>query len=213
MPFNGESPTLKNVPHETARSAVDPLVQGGRVMGFTKGQFSLIDLIRAVIAKTGPAHVTLSTWTFGIRDIDSADWLAKRGDITGLTVLVDRSFPTRQPKYCAKLVQTFGLECIRCVRTHAKFALVRNGEWNVCIRSSMNLNRNARFEQFDLDDNAAMCDFVQEHVEEMFRLTPQGVHVPTSLIDDALNAAMGSGEHLMESELIDEVELNGLYTP
>jgi len=107
------------------------LEHGTRVHGFNLGQFSMIDLLRAVVAQTGPAKVTLSTWTAGIKDIELAAWMLYSGAITGLRFFVDRSFPGRQPAYCRKLLEAFGPNAITCYRTHAKFFVVENDEWSV----------------------------------------------------------------------------------
>lgn len=104
------SPNFRIACVETAKQAIGRLEQNTRIVGLTKGQFSMLDLIRAVIEQTGPANLTLSTWTFGIRDIENAAWLITKGDIRQLRLLTDRSFATRQPKYCRRLVEVFGNE-------------------------------------------------------------------------------------------------------
>jgi len=58
--------------------------------------------------------------------------------------LVDRSFATRQPRYCAAVRRLFGDESIRCTRTHAKVALLKNDGWAVTVRSSFHLQLNAK---------------------------------------------------------------------
>jgi len=168
---------------ESARRAVREFTRGGRLVGFTRGQFSLLDLMRALLLKTGPVDVVISTWTAGIRDAQNARWLARRGAIRSLMFLVDRSFASRQPKYARKLADVFGDEAVRYTRTHAKFALLTNDDWSVCVRSSMNLNTNARFEQFDIDDNAELCAFVREHVDELIARAPPGWNPPRGEVE------------------------------
>lgn len=180
-------------PTATARDAIGRLEPGGRIVGMTKGQFSLLDLIRAVLDSTGPASLIVSTWTTGVRDAENAKMLVNRGDITSLKLLTDRSFPGRQPKYCAAIIDTFGADSIWCTRTHAKFAIIRNANWNVVIRSSMNLNRNPRFEQFDLDDDADMADWFEEHVSEIAETMKPGLKFTTREADAAFEGAFGGG--------------------
>ena len=155
-----------NAPTEAAAECLGDLTRGVAMTGLTMGQFSLLDLVAAVLAQTGPADVMISTWTTGIRDIERAAWLLNSGSIRSFRLLTDRSFPQRQPEYCAALVARFGLETIRATRTHAKFAVVKNDSWSVVIRSSMNLNTNPRFEQFDLDDSPEMAAFFVAHADE-----------------------------------------------
>ena len=157
-----------------AQAVARKLKPGGRLFGLTKGEFSLLDLLRGLLKVTGAADVTISTWTAGIRDARNARWLLRRGEIRSLSFLVDRSFAQRQPGYARKLAAAFGDDCVRYARTHAKFAMLRNESWDVCVRSSMNLNKNTRIEQFDIDDDRHLCEFLQTHIDEMFDLTPKG---------------------------------------
>lgn len=156
---------LVATPAASAEACIGALSRGVAMTGLTMGQFSLLDLVEAVLRQTGPAGVVVSTWTTGIRDAERAAWLLEHGAITSFALLTDRSFPGRQPAYCKALVARFGEGAIRATRTHAKFALIRNAGWNVCIRSSMNLNANPRFEQFDLDDDAGLCAYFADHVD------------------------------------------------
>ena len=150
-----------------AEAVLAPVEVGMRVTGLTGGQFSLLDIVQALLAATGPAHVVVSTWTTGIRDAETARWLLDNGAMTSFQLLTDLSFKSRQPKYCEALLRRFGVEAVKVTRTHAKFALVYNDGWALVVRSSMNLNTNTRFEQFDVDDDRAMLGFFLEHVDAM----------------------------------------------
>jgi hypothetical protein len=180
-------------PVETAVECLGVLTPGVSICGLTKGQFSLLDLLRAVLAQTGPADVVVSTWTTGIRDAENARLLLERGQIRSFQLLTDRSFATRQPAYCAAVREIFGDAAIRATNTHAKFALIGNDAWRVVIRSSMNLNKNPRFEQFDLDDDAVIYEFFRRHVAEMADLMPPGPTVPHSAVKAGFIAALGGG--------------------
>jgi hypothetical protein len=148
--------------------AVGSIEHGCEIYGLSKGTWSLIDLIEHVLAHTGPADVTLSTWTAANADIGFARRLLVNGSITRLRFVVDFSFPHRQPAYCAALREAFGDDAIRITKNHAKFVLVRNAEWNVVIRTSMNLNENRRLESWEISDCPAMAGFLQEVIDELF---------------------------------------------
>lgn len=180
-------------PAETASAALGKLKPGFRVFGMTKGQFSLLDLLRVVVEQTGPADVVISTWTTGIRDTENVRLLMEKGAIRSLRLLTDRSFPSRQPEYCARVVEVFGEDAIRCTRTHAKFFLVGNDRWKVVCRSSMNLNRNPRFEQFDMDDDPELYSFLMQYVDEMEYNTPAGVTLTSKQCESAFRKALGGG--------------------
>ena len=154
---------------ENAWQAIAGLEDGGAVFGLTKGSFSLIDLIRALLDLTGPAALTVSTWTAAKKEIDDAADLLRDGRITGLRWLVDYSFPRRQPAYCDALRERFGDDAIRVTKNHAKFAIVDNGSARYVLRTSMNLNKNARLEYFEVEDSPELADLLGGVVDEVFR--------------------------------------------
>lgn len=158
----------RDIAARTAAEAIGPLTPGCEIYGLNKGQFSLIDIIEHCLAATGPADVTLSTWTAAGADLSFAHALLTNGTITSLRFVVDFSFPTRQPAYCAALRERFGDAAIRITKTHAKFVVIRNATWNLVIRSSMNLNENRRLESFEISDDAGMASYLLELCDELF---------------------------------------------
>jgi len=171
-------------------AAIAGFARGVRIFGLTKGQYSLLDLIRSVIRLTGPAAVRLSTWSTGIRDAETAAWMMGQGDITTLQLLVDRSFPGRQPLYAGRITALFGDRSIVVTRVHAKIALISSGDWRIVIRSSMNLNRNPRFEQWDLDDDPALYAFVAAWFDELEATAPHGMMFQESSAEAAFKSAL-----------------------
>jgi hypothetical protein len=152
--------------------AIDPIVHGMELFGISAGNWSLIDLITHCLQATGPADVTISTWSAGNADIGFAYKLMTDGSITRMRFLTDLSFPNRQPAYCAALRQAFGDQCIRLSSNHAKFILIRNAEWNLCIRGTANLNENSRLEWFEISDSEPMADFLEALVSDIFQTQP-----------------------------------------
>jgi hypothetical protein len=136
-------------------------------MGLNCGQYSMIDLIRVALELTGPAEVVVATWSSGIRDGESAAWFLETGAITRMTWIVDSSFVSRQPEYVDRLRRRFGDDCVFATLIHAKFALVRGNGWNLAFRSSMNLNRNDRFELWEVDDSETISNWLGEWVDQM----------------------------------------------
>lgn len=179
-----------------ASQAVGELVPGCEVFGFTKGQFSLMDVITAILNQTGPAKVDISTWTAGKKDIGHAEQFVKTGLITDSRWVVDRSFPARQLGYFRLLVDRFGVENIRMTRTHCKFVLVQNEAWNIVLRSSMNLNKNPRFENFEISDDSAMAQYFVEMVDEIFTQPDVGHEPTTKELDDWFGSASIRGDNV-----------------
>lgn len=164
--FNGETAT---------RALIDGGFGPGReCFGFNKGQFSFVDLIEAVGEFTGPAHTTIATWTAAAADLGRVEmWLA-RNRLLSVQWVVDYTFETRQPKFCALLRDTFGDECIRTSASHAKFVLMKADGWNVVIQSSMNLNQNKRLENFWVCDDPELFEAYSELVADVFAVQKPG---------------------------------------
>jgi len=153
----------------TAKEAIGTLDPGVRIVGVTKGQFGLLEIIRAIVEQTGPAHLVLATWGLGKDDVEHVEAMVERGDVTGVEILTDRSVPTRHNDQFIAACRLFGGENVWLTRLHAKFVMIRAGNWRIVIRSSMNLNANPRLEQFDIDDDEAIFNFYQEIVDELKR--------------------------------------------
>lgn len=192
----------------SARKALEGWGRGKRVIGITGGQFSLIDLLRATMEHTGPAEVTLSAWTTGIRDAEEAAWLVSTGRITRLRWLIDRSFATRQPRYCRSVLDRFGDGAFVVTNNHAKFFTIENEDWHVCCRSSMNLNTNRRMEQFDLDDCEPICQMFSDMVDRIEEEMPAGLRVSVATVDgafDSMGAKLPGQPDLFDiREMLDE---------
>lgn len=168
--FRGDKRERDTRAHKTdnAFDAIGEINPGCEVFILTFGQFSFIDAVSAIIKKIGPSEVVISTWTAGNADLSIAAEMMMRAEITDLRMLVDRSFLTRQPAYCKKMVDLFGVGCIRTWRSHAKFALIRGGDYRIVMRTSMNMNTNPRIENLEISDDPLMYEFFEQIVDEHF---------------------------------------------
>lgn len=152
----------------SAAEAVGPIDHGIEVFGLSKGQFSLIELVDHLLDATGPADLTISTWTAAGADLAHTQAFLADGRVRTCRWLVDFSFPSRQPAYCQQLRDRFGDDNIRATANHAKFVLIRNDAWSISLRTSMNLNRNQRLESYEISDDPALADWFDEIVAEAF---------------------------------------------
>jgi hypothetical protein len=141
---------------------------GTELVGLTRGQFSLTELIEAVLERTGPAELGISTWTAASASVESMLRLLQTGQITGCRWLVDTTFVRRVPALVAEIRKQFGDDAIRVTRTHAKFVTVVNREWQVAIRSSMNLNQNPRMESFELGHDPELCNWLVNVMDQVW---------------------------------------------
>ncbi|MFN4201867.1 MAG: hypothetical protein ACK4GM_02275 [Tabrizicola sp.] len=137
---------------ETAAETIGPLLPGMRMTGVTAGQFSAIDALEQMVCELGPASVRVSTWTTGIYDVERTRAIRVDGRITDVRFLLDRGTFEKSPQFAGPLIELLGPEAFRCLSVHAKVIIVDGGPGRRAVfRSSMNLNKNLRTEQFDID--------------------------------------------------------------
>lgn len=177
-------------------SAIEKLEKGNRIIGLTRGDFSLIDLIHSVLKKTGKSKVICCTWSAGIKDANQVRWLLNSKLIESFTLVTDHSYVTRQRKYALAIEDLFGKENIRTSEIHAKFVLIKNKEWNLAIRTSMNLNANRTCETFEIDDDLDVYNFYRNFVDETFKNTPEGFEEKSWIVNSALDKFFGENKEI-----------------
>jgi hypothetical protein len=152
----------------TAREAIDGFGQECSIHALTKGQFSLLDVLDAIVATTGPVEVNISTWTAARLDIHVlSEWL-KVGRVHGVRWLVDMTLHRRDPLITQQIRDLFGKNSMRVAMNHAKITLLTNDEWSVVVQSSMNLNMNPRFEQIQIAHDPELCQFYMDFFNEVW---------------------------------------------
>ena len=149
-------------------AAIAGLGHDNEIYGFTKGQFSLLQLLQAVFLVTGPAHLSLSTWTAASNEIEALAAMRARGDMVGIRLLIDFSMARREPAMTAQMREKLGRDNIRVCQTHSKFAVFQNAEWKVVLRSSMNLNMNPRNEDFTVAHDPELAAFLNRILDEVW---------------------------------------------
>lgn len=174
-----------------ANEAVKGFGPNGKVCGLTNGAFSLISLIEAVLHITGPADITISTWSAGLYDAGALNSLMACGKVSNVRLILDRSFKTRQAGYSLYIQDLFKEENIRTTNTHAKFVLIKNDTYNICIRSSMNLNENKRCENFDIDDDLDIYNLFNNFADDLFAKMPKGIIESRSKVDPVFDGLFG----------------------
>ena len=157
---------------ETAAAAIGEIKKDEEVFGLTKEQFSLIDVVKHVLDHTGPADLTISTWTAAKAELGSVLDFTRNGSVTSMRWLVDLSFQRRAHELANEIRKTFGADSIRVAQNHAKFTMLRNADWDIVIRTSMNLNQNPRLEDFTLAHDPELAGFLGGIVDEIWHRQP-----------------------------------------
>lgn len=153
----------------SATEALAGFDRGTHVFGLTKGQFSMIDIASAVLAKTGPADVSVWTWCIAEYEVAAITAFMTNGAVSGFRLVMDWAGAQRDMPIVADLQAQFGDDCVRVTKSHAKIVTISTEcGWRVVIRGSMNLNANPRFEQFDVSDDPAIYAVVDNMMAEMW---------------------------------------------
>lgn len=152
----------------SAKDAIGKIEKDSDTHILTFGQFSLIDALVVILDQSGPADVTISTWTAADAHLARTAELLESATIRSLRFIVDRSFESRQPEYCHHMRTLFGEDCIRAIRTHAKFMLIRSNQMDIVVRTSMNLNENPRLENIEISESASFALFFHTIVNAIF---------------------------------------------
>lgn len=153
---------------ESAARCIGEISKGCDLFGLTKGDFSMIDILRHIAKQIGPCRIDIGTWTAARAEIQQAFDMLDDGNISEMRWLVDRSFPARQEAYYKKLLERFGRDSVRLARFHAKFILLENEDWSVAVRTSMNLNENKRIEFFEISEGSPISGYLKQIVDYHF---------------------------------------------
>lgn len=172
---------------ESANEPMKAFDKGCRIMGLTRGSFSLIDLIHSVLKKTGPADVKCVTWSAGIKDVNQIKWMLDSSLIRSFTIITDHSYQSRQSKYAMTITDLFGAENIRTSHIHAKFTLISNEDYKVAISTSMNLNANKTCENFELNEGDEVFDFYNDFVNHITGSMEDGFQAKYWKVNQSLN--------------------------
>jgi len=180
-----------------ASECVEGLVPGARIVGVTKGQFGLTELLGAVLRRVVPEHgpADVMGWAWSMAPDDARMIAAMRADdlIRDLVVIFDRSFPTRHPEWVPLLRESLG-HAIYATNNHAKVVLVRSGALRLVIQSSMNFNINRRFEHFSVEDEPELFAHWEELTRWMVAHTPAGLEaIVGAQYHEGFKAALGGG--------------------
>ena len=152
---------------KTATECIGRIEPGMAFFAITRGQFSMIDAILACLEQTGPAAVSLWTWTVAEYEIECMERLRLDSRISKGLLVIDHAARTKNMGLIRQWKASFGRESVRYVRNHAKIATIETEQYRLLLRGSMNLNFNPRFEQFDLTEGGADFDLVREIEDEL----------------------------------------------
>ena len=155
-----------------AAEAIGPIEPGMSLFAVTRGQWSMLDAILHTLSQTGPAAVSLWTWTIADYEVEAMVGLMARQEITAGLLILDASADRRNAHICNQWRDRFGESAVKIVKNHAKLATVTTDRFRLLLRGSMNLNQNPRFEQFDMTEGDAAYELVKS-IEDGLPVLPR----------------------------------------
>lgn len=200
---------VRKVAHRTGNAAetIGALHAGVRVTGLTAGQFSAIDAMEHMANELGPATCRISTWTTGIYDVHRAKEMKDNKALVDVRFLLDRGTFEKSPQFAGPLVQALGPSAFRCMAVHAKIIIVDGPKGSAVMRSSMNLNKNLRTEQFDIDVCEDVAKFYRDWFDALWEesgRTHHNVEIMQAVFDRylALGAQVAAGDEAALTDLV-----------
>jgi len=173
-----------------ASRALGAMPTGGRAWGITSG-YSMIDMVAAALARTGPADVDILAWRIGLGDARELVAMRDAGKIKTLRVLGGQGYFAKELPEAAKHNEIFGEQGVKQAHAHGRFMVIRGADRSVSIHGSGNLNTNIRGEQWDASESPADAAFLSDAFGELWNKTPDGAITPYPPVRDALVALFG----------------------
>ena len=174
-------PVLLLAPYQSAAYILDQMPDGGRVVGLQKGQASLTDLAVAAAERLGKsARVLLFSWGMSLEDLALLQRCHEDGRISQVQIRLD-SKRAGEERF-GVMVASFGAENVTSSAMHAEVATIRSADNTraIVVRGSMGNNRNAQFQQLDVEESITAADLVQAHhaTPQRFARFPQAKTEP-----------------------------------
>lgn len=152
------------------KAVIQNVKTGSVVHYYTKGAWSMHDMLEYLLQHIGPAHVWITTWSVTEGPLRNICRLIDEGMIMSLTALFDHKIDQRKP---ASLQLALGLNArIQLVKCHAKMLVIQNDEWAVSVTGSANLTKNSRLEAGVISCDRSVSNFHKTWIENEFRITP-----------------------------------------
>ena len=156
-------PVLLRAPYQSAAYILEQMPDGGRVVGLMKGQCSLSDLAVAAAERLGKgSRVLLFSWGMSLEDLALLQRCHEDGRVSQVQIRLD-SKRAGEERF-GVMVASFGAENVTSSAMHAEVAAVTHPNGRaIVIRGSMGNNRNAQFQQFEIEESADAAALVLAH--------------------------------------------------
>ena len=138
---------------QTVVSLVD---QSNIVFWKSQGDWSMHQMLLALLNLSGPADVYISSYAMGETPARVIAQLVESGVILSLNCVLDNRIEVRT----AGSLQLIRSICTNyaLIDTHAKVTIIQNADWNLCVIGSANYTENKRFEAGTICNDHPVAD-------------------------------------------------------
>jgi hypothetical protein len=195
---------------KSARQIIGVISSGMEIYGISGGHFCLINLIEELIDQIGdPVDIDIASWTIAEFELARLTHYVESSTIKRCRFLTDISLRTRHLDMVEELQTLLGHDNVRLLRCHCKFVTIVNDAWNIALRTSMNLNENRRFENFEISDDKTLCDYMVGIVNQLFAMPYDGKCIKRKEVG---NLKRESGEESGFDDLGFELDFDDLFS-
>lgn len=154
---------------ENAKEAIGGIKKGMSLFCLTKGDFNKINIIEHILDEIGSADVVVCTWAAGGFDVKKLKALHDSGRVNNISIILDKSAISKLGADRFKIITELFPNEVYPTSTHAKFILIRNEEFHIVVRTSMNLNENKRIENFEIDDDRELYNYIELVIKDIIK--------------------------------------------
>lgn len=196
-----------NESFQNAAECLGPVGKGASIFAITRGQWSMIDaILHTLWCCPGPCHISVWTWSIADYEVECLTRLMQDSRLLSARLVIDigglQQGGSRAKKadiggaIVDQWHRTFGPDSVVHASNHAKIATIEEpvSGLKFCLRGSMNLNFNPRFEQFDLTEGGNDF-FLVRQIEESLPVLP-----PTCTRAETMSAC-GIGQAWKQEDL------------
>jgi len=155
---------------ENARQAIGTLTKNCEIFGITKGDISIVNIIEEVVKQVGKCNVTVATWAAAGYDVGKLKALKDSDYINEINFILDYSAESKLGKDRFKAMREMFPNNVYLNKIHAKCILIKNDDWNIVIRTSMNLNENKRMENFEISDCEILYNYLNNIMQDIMSM-------------------------------------------
>lgn len=146
------------------QEVINQVDHGRSVHWVSRGDWSMHQLLQALLLKTGPADVWISSYAFSELPARTVCDLKAAGVIKKLVCIIDSRVDVRSASALAMLRNA--ADSLKLLDTHAKVTVIKNEEWFLVVAGSANYTTNKRFEAGFICGEASVCSFHKSWIEK-----------------------------------------------